>query len=163
MPGFQRNDGATVSGHGQEERYVVFRMSPQGRTMTGCTRIMAGSIGAIVAAGLLAGALLVASGSPAPAAPTLSQAARVQSAAESSQRAVTVRSGRSGATPVPAGLQPPAGNMPEVQFAARGVREYQCTAGAWVFLEPAPSWLVMKPGRQASRPPFTARGRRGSQ
>jgi hypothetical protein len=97
-------------------------------------RIMFGSIGAIATTGVLAGALLAASGSAASAAPAPYRAVRAQSAAESIQQAVKARPD---ATSVPPGLQPPAGNVLEAQFAARGVQVYQCTAGAWVFLEPA--------------------------
>jgi len=40
---------------------------------------------------------------------------------------------------VPDILVPPAGNTEVAQFKAAGVQIYQCTAGAWVFLEPAAS------------------------
>jgi hypothetical protein len=53
------------------------------------------------------------------------------------QQAVTARPGVYATTRVPSGLRPPAGNVLEAQFAGRGVQVYQCTAGAWVFLEPA--------------------------
>jgi hypothetical protein len=38
---------------------------------------------------------------------------------------------------VPVEIVPPAGNSLTASFAATGVQIYQCTAGAWVFLEPA--------------------------
>jgi Protein of unknown function (DUF3455) len=45
------------------------------------------------------------------------------------------------ATIVPPVLVPPAGQVLIADFAARGVQVYQCTAGAWVFLEPAANLL----------------------
>jgi hypothetical protein len=105
--------------------------------MIGRARAMFGSIGAIAATGVLAGALLAGSGSAASAAPAPYRAVRAQSVAESIQQAVKARPDAHAATSVPPGLQPPAGNVLEAQFAARGVQVYQCTAGAWVFLEPA--------------------------
>jgi hypothetical protein len=103
--------------------------------MIGRARIMFGSLGAIAVAGVLAGALLAASGSAASAAPA--QAVRTQSVAENFQQALNARPDAHAATSVPPGLQPPAGNVLEAQFAGIGVQVYQCTAGAWVFLEPA--------------------------
>jgi hypothetical protein len=41
--------------------------------------------------------------------------------------------------PAPAVLAPPAGNSLSSVFRAHGVQVYQCTAGAWTFLEPAAS------------------------
>ena len=41
------------------------------------------------------------------------------------------------AAAVPAPLVPPAGNRLSAVFAATGVQVYRCTAGAWVFVEPA--------------------------
>jgi hypothetical protein len=38
---------------------------------------------------------------------------------------------------IPAALAVPAGNVQTSVFAAQGVQVYQCTAGAWVFVEPA--------------------------
>jgi hypothetical protein len=38
---------------------------------------------------------------------------------------------------VPAGLAVPAGQVLTSAFAGRGVQVYQCTSGAWVFVEPA--------------------------
>ena len=55
-----------------------------------------------------------------------------------SQAASTSAAGRTAATAsVPAGLAVPAGNKVIADFAAQGVQVYQCTAGKWVFLEPA--------------------------
>src|ERR1035441_9850015 len=108
-----------------------------GGTMIGHARTMFGSIGAIATAGVLAGALLAASGGVASAAPASYRAVRAKSVAESIQQAVTARPDAHAATSVPPGLQPPAGNVLEAQFVGRGVQVYQCTAGAWVFLEPA--------------------------
>jgi len=105
--------------------------------MIGRARVMFGSIGALAAAGALAGALLTASGGAASAAPAPYQAVRVQSGAESVQQAVRVRADAQAPASVPSGLQPPAGNVLEAQFTGRGVQVYQCTAGAWVFVEPA--------------------------
>ncbi|MDQ7904490.1 DUF3455 domain-containing protein [Phytohabitans sp. ZYX-F-186] len=39
--------------------------------------------------------------------------------------------------PAPPALAPPAGHTLSAVFAARGVQVYQCTSGAWVFVEPA--------------------------
>jgi hypothetical protein len=39
--------------------------------------------------------------------------------------------------PAPPALAPPAGHVLTAVFAARGVQVYQCTAGAWAFVEPA--------------------------
>lgn len=39
----------------------------------------------------------------------------------------------------PANLVPPAGNVLAGTYPAQGVQIYQCTAGAWVFVEPAAS------------------------
>jgi hypothetical protein len=39
--------------------------------------------------------------------------------------------------PVPAKLVPPAGSVAVGRYPARGVQVYTCTAGAWVFTEPA--------------------------
>jgi hypothetical protein len=41
--------------------------------------------------------------------------------------------------PAPPALAPPAGHVLTAVFAARGVQVYQCTAGAWAFVEPAAS------------------------
>jgi len=38
---------------------------------------------------------------------------------------------------IPPEIQVPPGNRLTAKFAARGVQVYQCTAGAWAFLEPA--------------------------
>lgn len=47
---------------------------------------------------------------------------------------------RAGSRPaVPANLAPPAGNEHIASFRASGVQVYQCTAGAWAFVEPAAS------------------------
>jgi hypothetical protein len=47
--------------------------------------------------------------------------------------------------PVPEGLAPPAGSRPVGRYPARGVQVYTCTAGAWVFTEPAAT-LTAGPG-----------------
>jgi hypothetical protein len=39
--------------------------------------------------------------------------------------------------PVPAELAPPAGSVALARYPARGVQVYTCTAGSWVFTEPA--------------------------
>lgn len=41
--------------------------------------------------------------------------------------------------PAPPELAPPPGNVLSSVYRARGVQVYQCTAGAWVFVEPAAS------------------------
>jgi hypothetical protein len=115
--------------------------------MIGRARAMLGSIGALAAAGALAGALLAASGSAASAAPAPYRAVRAQSIAESIQQAVRVRPDAQAATSVPSGLQPPAGDVLEARFAGRGVQVYQCTAGAWVFIEPAANLVGYETGR----------------
>jgi len=48
------------------------------------------------------------------------------------------RPARAAVTPhaVPVVLEPPAGNAVTSVFAAAGVQVYQCTAGAWAFVEP---------------------------
>ena len=43
--------------------------------------------------------------------------------------------------PIPPNLAVPAGNALTAAFAAHGVQVYQCTAGAWVFVEPAATLL----------------------
>jgi hypothetical protein len=43
--------------------------------------------------------------------------------------------------PIPAALAVPAGNSLTAAFAAQGVQVYQCTAGAWTFVEPAASLI----------------------
>ena len=64
----------------------------------------------------------------------------------SSQAAVdTVEGASSGvlglSKPVPPALAVPAGQALTAAFAAQGVQVYQCTAGAWVFVEPAASLI----------------------
>jgi Protein of unknown function (DUF3455) len=105
--------------------------------MIGRARTMLGSIGAIATAGMVAGALLTASGGAASAALTPYRAVRAQRVAESIHQAVQARPDTQAATSVPPDLQPPAGNVLEAEFAASGVQVYQCTSGAWAFLEPA--------------------------
>jgi hypothetical protein len=72
--------------------------------MIGRARAMLGSIGALAAAGALAGALLAASGSAASAAPAPYRAVRAQSIAESIQQPAGVRPDAQAATSVPSGL-----------------------------------------------------------
>jgi len=55
------------------------------------------------------------------------------------QDAPTERAAVSAAPAVPETLVPPAGNVLLGTLKARGVQIYQCTAGAWTFLEPAAS------------------------
>ncbi|MFC6016235.1 DUF3455 domain-containing protein [Plantactinospora solaniradicis] len=40
-------------------------------------------------------------------------------------------------SPAPAALVPPAGNVLSAVYLAKGVQVYQCTSGAWTFVEPA--------------------------
>jgi hypothetical protein len=49
---------------------------------------------------------------------------------------------------VPPAIAVPAGNTLIADFAAQGVQVYQCTAAAWVFLEPAANLV----GRTTTRP-----------
>jgi hypothetical protein len=58
-----------------------------------------------------------------------------------------VRPDAQAATSVPSGLQPPAGDVLEARFAGRGVQVYQCTAGAWVFIERAANLVGYETGR----------------
>jgi len=98
------------------------------------TRTIFGLIVAIVGAGVLAGALLITSGSAASAASGAHPFLRISSV----QRAAPADLNRRAADSVPPGLQPPTGNMLSARFVGVGVQVYQCnTAGAWVFLEPA--------------------------
>ena len=107
------------------------------------TRTMFGSIGAIASAGVLAGVLLATSGSAASAGSGTYQAPRAQSV----QQGVLARVNNRGADSVPTGLKPPAGNVLTAQFTGRGVQVYQCTAGAWVFVEPAANLVGHGQGR----------------
>lgn len=59
----------------------------------------------------------------------------------SSQAASTFSETAAAAATVPAAIAVPAGNKVIADFAAQGVQVYQCTAGAWVFLEPAASLI----------------------
>ncbi|MEJ3747924.1 DUF3455 domain-containing protein [Actinomycetes bacterium KLBMP 9797] len=49
--------------------------------------------------------------------------------------------------PVPAALAAPAGNALSSVYHARGVQVYQCTAGAWAFVEPAAGLTGFARGR----------------
>lgn len=49
--------------------------------------------------------------------------------------------------PAPAALAPPAGNVLSSGYQARGVQVYQCTAGAWAFVEPAATLTGFARGR----------------
>jgi hypothetical protein len=53
--------------------------------------------------------------------------------------------------PIPAILVPPAGNVLSLVFHADGVQVYQCTAGAWAFLEPAASLTGRSVGRHGPK------------
>src|SRR3954452_8477912 len=55
----------------------------------------------------------------------------------SSQAAIVSSGGHSAPATVPPGLAVPAGQELTSSFLGRGVQVYQCTAGAWVFVEPA--------------------------
>ena len=108
-------------------------------TVVARVRTMSRSIWAGAGAAVLAGALITASGSAAPALASAHRPAH----ADGIRLATVPRSVAASrpvvhaGTPVPPGLQPPAGNVLTAQFVASGVQVYQCTAGAWVFLEPA--------------------------
>lgn len=99
-----------------------------GRAMiTGTKRYLLPTLAcaALVAVGLLL------SGGDFAAASTLSQAASTgdESAADV------------GSASVPPELVPPAGQVVAADFGAEGVQVYQCSSGAWVFLEPAANLL----------------------
>jgi hypothetical protein len=47
----------------------------------------------------------------------------------------------------PPELAPPAGNVLSAVYRAKGVQVYQCTAGAWIFVEPAASLAGVARGR----------------
>jgi hypothetical protein len=74
----------------------------------------------------------------------------------------TVEGSTSGALglskPVPAALAVPAGQVLTAAFAAQGVQVYQCTAGAWVFVEPAASLIGLAPGSRGIRTAVHFRG-----
>ena len=108
------------------------------------TRTMFGALGAIGAVGIVTGALLVTSSSAAPAASGTHVAPR----AAAVHQGLLAHPRSHGANSVPAGLEPPAGNVLTARFSGRGVQVYQCTAGAWVLLEPA-SNLVGHSGRRS--------------
>jgi len=66
----------------------------------------------------------------------------------SSQATVSTAESTGANSSVPPGLEVPAGNVPIAVLSAQGVQVYQCTASAWVFLEPAASLA----GRTTTRP-----------
>lgn len=112
-------------------------------------RKMFGFIGAIAGAGVLAGALLASSGPAALASSGAHQAPR----ANSLQQAALAQLNTHAAESVPPGLKPPTGNVLAAQFVGIGVQVYQCTAGAWVFHEPAANLVghaAGKPGVQTA-------------
>ena len=49
--------------------------------------------------------------------------------------------------PAPPELAPPAGNVLSSVYRARGVQVYQCSAGAWAFVEPAANLTGVAGGR----------------
>jgi hypothetical protein len=59
---------------------------------------------------------------------------------------------------VPSALVPPAGNDLVAELGASGVQVYQCTAGAWVFLEPAANLLGWARGSSSVRSAIHFRG-----
>jgi hypothetical protein len=92
---------------------------------------------------VLASALVVGSGAGASASETAGEAAVAEAAGGPAAAAADV----------PAVLVPPAGNVQVSAFAAAGVQVYQCTAGAWVFIEPAASlagWVRRPRGPHAA-------------
>ncbi len=145
----------TVNGDATKEstpkESIVKGSTVKEKRVTARARIMSGSICAIAGAAVLAGALTTASGGAASAAPSAHRAPRadggllaavsrsvaVSRSAALSRLLPAARPVAGPATSVPPGLQPPVGNVLTAQFIASGVQVYQCTAGAWVFLEPA--------------------------
>jgi len=63
-------------------------------------------------------------------------------------QAATTSSEAAASSSVPPAIAVPAGNVPIADLAAQGVQVYQCTAGAWVFVEPAANLA----GRTTTRP-----------
>jgi hypothetical protein len=59
---------------------------------------------------------------------------------------------------VPPELVPPAGQKPLADFAASGVQVYQCTNGAWVFVEPAASLIGRAKGQRGVQTAVHFRG-----
>jgi hypothetical protein len=115
-------------------------------TVVARARTMSRSIWAVAGAAVLAGALITAITASGSAASAVASAYRPAHAdgirlATVPRSLAAARSVVHTATSVPPGLQPPAGNVLTAQFAASGVQVYQCTAGAWVFLEPAANLL----------------------
>jgi len=60
--------------------------------------------------------------------------------------------------PVPPALTVPAGNKLTSAFAAQGVQVYTCTAGAWVFTEPAASLIGQATGARGLQTAVHFRG-----
>ena len=124
-------------------QHTVKAIAMKASTVAARARTMSGSLWAVAGAAVLAGALITASGSAAPALASAHRPAH----ADGTRLATVPRSLAAArpvvhaATPVPPGLQPPAGNVLTAHFVASGVQVYQCTAGAWVFLEPAANLL----------------------
>ncbi len=169
----QRVKENTVNGDANKEstpkESIVKGSTVKEKRVTARARIMSGSICAIAGAAVLAGALTMASGGAASAAPSAHRAPRAdggllaavsRSVAVSRSTAVSRSAALSRLLPaarpvagfttsVPPGLQPPVGNVLTAQFIASGVQVYQCTAGAWVFLEPAANLVGSATGSSA--------------
>jgi hypothetical protein len=122
---------------------TVKAIAVKASTVRARARTMSGSTWAVVGAVVLAGVVLTASGGSAAAVASAHRPAHADGVrlAAVSRSLAAARPAVHAATSVPAGLQPPAGNVLTAQFVASGVQVYQCTAGAWVFLEPAANLL----------------------
>jgi hypothetical protein len=76
----------------------------------------------------------------------------------SSETPVTAAPVAPAVSPVPPALAPPAGQVEIAHYSAEGVQVYQCTAGAWVFVEPAATLKGKVEGVHGSRQAIHFRG-----
>ncbi len=65
-----------------------------------------------------------------------------------SQAATSFSEAATGSTDIPVAIAVPAGHVLIADLAAQGVQVYQCTSGAWTFVEPA----AVLSGRTTTRP-----------
>jgi hypothetical protein len=99
--------------------------------------------------GLLAVTLVGAVGEPAYSAHAGSSAA----ASDQASARLATSDAALARRPAPPALAPPAGQSLVAVFDASGTQIYQCTAGAWIFVEPAASlsgWSKQPPSRQSA-------------